>query len=441
MLRRDHSQCLIHAVTGNQGGTRAIERTNIMEELVIIGSGPYGLAVAAHLRAGGWPLRVFGEPMGFWENQMPRGMLVRSAWEASSISDPKGSLSLDVFEAEQPQPFSRPMPGEELARYGRWFQTRAVPELDTRRVSSVEESDGAFALTLEDGERIDARRVVIATGLRGFDHRPPEFAPLGDELATHSVDLQEPSDFAGKSVAVIGTGQSAVESAALLHEAGAEVELIGRAPLIRWLIRGERLRSFDPIVRRLLYAPTDVGPAGLSWVVAMPNLFRRLPIRTQERWAYRSIRPAATGWLKDRTDDIRWSLERRVTEAKPDAGRASLTLDDGSTRQVDHVILATGYRIDAGEHPLLGESIRGRLELHEGYPVLGRGFESSLPGLHFVGAFSAWSFGPIMRFVAGTKFTGHAIARHLKRAPSAEKRASDDAERQPDVVAQSSTSG
>jgi cation diffusion facilitator CzcD-associated flavoprotein CzcO len=412
-----------------------------MEELVIIGSGPYGLSVAAHLRAGGRPVRVFGEAMGFWENQMPRGMLVRSAWEASSISDPEGSLCLDVFEAEQPQPFSRPMPGEELARYGRWFQTRAIPDLDTRRVSAVERADDGFALTLEDGERIDARRVVIATGLRGFDHRPPEFAPLGDDLATHSVDMQEPSRFAGKSVAVIGTGQSAVESAALLHEAGADVELIGRAPLIRWLVRGERLRSLDPIVRRVLYAPTDVGPAGLSWIVAMPNLFRRLPIRTQERLAYRSIRPAATGWLMDRTSDIRWSLQRRVTEARPDAGRASLALDDGSTRHVDHVLLATGYRIDAGRHPLLGESIRKRLRLHEGYPVLGRGFESSVPGLHFVGAFSAWSFGPVMRFVAGTKFTGHAIARHLKGAPSLGERFADDAQRQPDAVAQSPTSG
>jgi hypothetical protein len=351
--------------------------------------------------------------MSFWERHMPRGMLVRSAWSASSLSDPRAELTLDAYEATQPQPFARPLPGEELPRYGRWFQERAVPDVDQRRVASVELDRGGFVVSTEDGERHTAGRVVVATGLGSFPHRPAQFSELADELATHSLDVAEPARFAGHSVAIVGCGQSAVETAALVSEAGAEVELIARDPAIRWLIRGEQLRGIDPFLQRILYAPTDVGPAGVSRLVAMPNLFRRLPRGLQDRLAYRSIRPAATSWLVDRTADVTKTFGRQVSEARPDGAGVRLTLDDGSQRRVDHVILATGYKIDVARESVVGDSLRAKLRLHDGYPVLRRGFEASVPGLHFVGAYSAWSFGPIMRFVAGTKFTAHELARHV----------------------------
>jgi cation diffusion facilitator CzcD-associated flavoprotein CzcO len=383
------------------------------EDVVVIGAGPYGLSVAAHLRARDLRPRVFGHVMSFWEHQMPRGMLVRSAGGASSISDPGGSLSLDAYEAEHSQPFSRPLPGEEFARYGRWFQANGVPDLDGRLILTVEKHASGFACATEDGERLVARRVVLATGLRCFAERPSQFEELDDDRVVHSMEVTEPDRFAGRSVAIIGSGQSAVETAALVHEAGADVELIARAPLIRWLGRGERIRRINPIVRRILYAPTDVGPAGLSRIVALPELFRRLPIVPRERIAYRSIRPAATGWLIDRTADVKMSLGRQVTRALPDGAGVRLTLDDCSTRQVDHVILGTGYRVDIAKEPLIGELLRRELHLHAGYPVLRPGFESSIAGLHFLGAYSAWSFGPIMRFVAGTQFTSRAVAGHI----------------------------
>lgn len=347
---------------------------------------------------------------------MPRGMLVRSAWSASNLSDARNELTLDAYEAAQPQPFARPLPGDELPRYARWFQERAVPDVDQRRVATVELNGGGFALTTQDGERHTAGRVVIATGLGSFPHRPAQFAQLGDELATHTMDVPDPARFAGQSVALIGCGQSAVETAALLGEAGAEIELIARAPAIRWLIRGEQLRGIDPFLQRVLYAPTDVGPAGVSRLVAMPNLFRRLPRELQDRLAYRSIRPAATSWLVDRTTNVKMTFSRQVARATSDGAGVLLALDDGSQRRVDHVILATGYRIDMDAEAIVGDSLRPRLHLYDGYPVLRRGFESSVPGLHFVGAYSAWSFGPIMRFVAGTKFTARELARHLTRA-------------------------
>ncbi len=359
--------------------------------------------------------------MGFWERHMPRGMLVRSAWSASSLSDARKELTLDAYEAAQQRPFARPLPGEELPRYGHWFQERAVPDVDERLVATVEREGSGFALTTEDGERHSAARVVIATGLGSFPHRPAQFAGLGDELATHSMDVVEPTRFAGQSVAIVGCGQSAVETAALLSEANAQVELIARDPGIRWLIRGEQLRGITPLLQRVLYAPTDVGPAGVSRLVAMPNAFRRLPRELQDRLAYRSIRPAATSWLVDRTADVTMTFSRRIAQAIPEGGRARLTLDDGSQRRVEHVILATGYKIEVAAEAVVGDSLRTGLRLHDGYPVLRSGFESSIPGLHFVGAYSAWSFGPIMRFVAGTKFTAHELTNHVSDTSSARR--------------------
>jgi hypothetical protein len=288
-----------------------------------------------------------------------------------------------------------------------------VPDVDRRLISVVERNGNGFTLTGEDGESRHARRVVIATGLRPFAHRPDQFEEFSDGLAIHTMNTTEPGRFAGRSVAVIGSGQSAVETAALVSEAGAEVELIARASHIRWLIRGERVRAINRTLRRILYAPTDVGPAGLSRLVALPELFRRLPIKTRERFDYRSVRPAATGWLMPRTEHVTMTFGRAVHEARSEDSAVFLSLDDGSTRRVEHVILGTGYVIDMMRLPVLGESIRAELRTYAGYPVLGAGFESSIPGLHFVGASSAWSFGPIMRFVVGTHFTAGAVAKHL----------------------------
>jgi FAD-dependent urate hydroxylase len=350
--------------------------------------------------------------MSFWENQMPKGMLVRSAWSASSLADPSGKFSLSAYEKEQSRPFPRPLPGEEMSRYARWFQARAVPDLDERPISTVERGDSGFVLRTEDGEHIAAGRVVIATGLHSFPFSPPQFDGLGEGLATHSMQVAEPARFADQSVVVVGSGQSAVETAALVCEAGAKVELIARAPGIRWLARGEKLRTVDPLLQRLLYAPTDVGPAGVSRLVAMPNLFRRLPRSLQDRLAHRSIRPAATSWLMDRSTNVTMTFNRQVIDARPRGSGARLRLDDDSERDVDHVILATGYRIDVARESVIGESLSSKIKLRQGYPVLRGGFESSVASLHFVGAYSAWSFGPIMRFVAGTDFTARTIAKH-----------------------------
>lgn len=344
---------------------------------------------------------------------MPQGMFLRSAWRASSISDPGARLTLDAYELEQDAALERPLPISDFLSYARWFQAHAVPEVDTRHVAVVERNGDGFTLELDDGGQLRARRVVVATGLRRFARRPEAFAGLAPELAPHSMDIREPGRLRGRTLAVIGSGQSAVETAALAREAGAEVELIARAPAIRWLTRSARLHARGELVELILYAPTDVGPPGLSWIVALPDTFRRLPKRTQEKVAERSIRPAAAGWLAHRVDGVRFTLGRHVTQAQQDNGAVRLTLDDGSIREIDRLVLATGYAVDAGAEPALGASVRERLDLRDGYPLLRPGLESSVPGLHFAGAYAAIAFGPVMRFVSGTTYAARALSARI----------------------------
>jgi hypothetical protein len=375
--------------------------------VVIVGAGPYGLSAAAHLRHAGVPTRVFGEVMDFWHRHMPRGMVLRSRKRSSNISDPRRELRIADYGA---------IPGDKMANaklseflgYAHWFQQRAVPEVDARRVARIARN-GRFELTLDDGETVGADRVVVAAGLSPFAWRPAPFDALSPALCSHSSEHTDLSGFAGRAVAVIGAGQSALESAALLHEAGARTEAIVRAPAVRWLLSDSDQRSLGD---RIL-PPTDVGGRVTGWIAAVPDLFRRMPQRLQPVISYRCIQPAGAGWLVPRLTRVPITMERTVTAAVPEDGRVRLTLDNGEQRVVDHVLLGTGYRIDVTAYPFLSEQLIASLAHVGGYPILGPGLESSVPGLHFLGAPAALSFGPIMRFVVGTWYAAPALARRV----------------------------
>jgi cation diffusion facilitator CzcD-associated flavoprotein CzcO len=382
-------------------------------DIAIVGAGPYGLSAGAHLRAAnGLDVRVFGEPMSFWEQHMPKGMLLRSPLAGSHLSDPSRSLTLQAYEAASGNQITAPLPLDRFTDYGRWFQSQAVPDLDPRKVDRVEKNGEGFHLALEDGETWTARRVVVAAGIMPFAWYPPEFRHLPCALASHACMHRDLSQFAGKKVAVIGAGQSALESAALLNELGAEVEVLARAPFIRWLWRKKWFHTFKPVAR-LLYAPPDVGQAGLSHLVARPNLFRRMPREWQNRLGKRAIRPAGAGWLNPRCTPLRIQNGTAVLSAAERGNQVELRLSDASERRVDHVLLATGYRVDIARYPFLSGRVLASIHRTAGYPLLDSGFQSSVPGLHFLGAPAAWSFGPLMRFVAGAEFASSTLARGI----------------------------
>ncbi|HUP75159.1 MAG TPA: NAD(P)-binding domain-containing protein [Acidimicrobiales bacterium] len=382
-------------------------------EVAIVGAGPYGLAAASHLRERGADVRVFGEVLDFWRNKTPAGMLLRSPYHGSDIGDPKSALTLQDYERSAGIRLPFPIPVEHFIDYGEWFQSQAVPDLDPSEVARVEPTRNGFRVITTNGDALEAGRVVVAAGVGTFAWNPPEFAGLGPDLVSHSLDHHDLSVLADREVAVIGGGQSALESAALLHELGAEVEVFVRAPSVVWLGRHSRLKSSR--LAPLLYARPDVGPAGVSQLVARPDLYRRLPRRLQNRLSPRAIRPAGARWLRNRLQDVAISTGSTVVRAERQSSRVKLTLRDGRPKVVDHVLLATGYRVDLERYRFLPSEIVDRIVCRDGYPMLSTAFETSLPGVHIIGAPAAWSFGPLMRFVAGSNFAADRLARGITR--------------------------
>ena len=377
-------------------------------DIAIVGAGPYGLSAAAHLNANGVNVRIFGETMSFWSRNMPEGMCLRSPWEASQLSDPAGSLTIDAFETATGISVSRPIPIDCFVAYGRWFQSHAVPNVEQRKVAEIERETAGFRVALTDGEVVRCRRVIVAGGIGPFAARPPQFAGIPRNLASHSSEHWELARFRGQRVVVIGGGQSALESAALLHERQAEVELVVRESTVQWTWQRPWLHTIRP-VGVFLYAWPDVGPAFISHAVARPNLYRLFPRCVQDSWRVKSLRPNGVGWLKPRLCNVTVSSGRAVLSAAARGNQVELKLSDGSDRLVDHVLMATGYRVDVRKYEFLSGFLRSSLRLIDGHPVLGRGFESSIPGLHFLGAPAAWSYGPLMRFVAGADFAARAL--------------------------------
>jgi FAD-dependent urate hydroxylase len=380
-------------------------------DVAVVGAGPYGLAAAAHLGRAGIDVRVIGQPMSFWQN-MPAGLLLRSNWSATCIAEYQGELSLDSFRAVSGTGLAKPVPLDRFVDYGLWVQQQVAPDVDRRLVRALEAGPGGFRLTLADGTAISARRVVVAAGIELFANRPAVAAGLPSELASHTGDHRDFRRFHGARVLVVGGGQSALECAALLHESGARAEVAVRQDHLNWLHGGIYQRKLGRYAR-LVYAPTDVGPMGLSRLVAVPDLFRRLPRRAQDPLAYRAIRPAGAAWLPPRLTEVPISLGRTVASATAQDGQVHVTFTDGGTQTVDHLLFGTGYRVDITRYPFLTAALTVRIRRAGGYPLLGPGMESSVPGLHFLGAPAAWSFGPIMRFVSGGWYTGRALVRTI----------------------------
>jgi hypothetical protein len=361
------------------------------------------------LRSAGIETRVFGQPMAFWREHMPSGMLLRSSRDASHIDSPEGSLSLDKYEKEAGVSVRPPIRLDAFLRYGQWFQEQAAPDVDPRKVVSVEPAYKGFRVLLEDDEVLHATRVVIATGLSSFNWYPPQFVDVPRLFVSHTSEHADFKHFTQRRVLVVGGGQSAFESAALLYEAGASVEVVVRSPRVRWLRRSEWLHNRLWPLLRFIYPSTDVGPLGLSWIIALPQLFRRLPIGAQQRIAARSIRPAVAASLRPRLAGIPITTGREVLNLDIRGHDLRVVLSDGSERHVDHVLLGTGYRVQVERCAFLGPDLLARLRRVAGYPCLQKGLESTVPGLHFLGAAAANSFGPVLRFVSGTRFASRAL--------------------------------
>jgi hypothetical protein len=301
---------------------------------------------------------------------------------------------------------------EEFLDYATWFQRLGAPDVDQRAVREVARADGAFLVTLQDGEQLESSRVIVAAGVAPFGRRPEVFRSLSPSRVSHASDHADLGSFAAKRVVVIGAGQSALESAALLNERRTQVEVLARTSVVTWLGADHQPTHDTRSVRvPIPPPPTAVGGRLSGWIAAMPDVFRRVPDGLQQWTSSRCIRPAASSWLRPRLTEVTISCGRSTTRAEERNGSVWLQLDDGSERVVDHVLLGTGYAVDVTRYAFLSRELIAQVDTVAGYPRLRPGLESSVAGLHFIGAPAAWSFGPTMRFVVGTWYAAPAVTR------------------------------
>jgi cation diffusion facilitator CzcD-associated flavoprotein CzcO len=394
-------------------------------EVAVIGAGPYGLSIAAHLRHHGIAFRICGVPMQNWRAAMPKGMFLKSEGAASNLSDPAGALTLAHHCSVTGRPYGdrgMPVPLDTFVDYGLAFQRALVPEVEECRVLSLAEKPGGFELELETGERFTARRVIVAVGTTFFSHLPEPMTNLPRDIVSHSSDHADLGKFAGRDIVVIGGGQSALETAALLKEQGANVRVLVRAESVEW----NPTPSTPNLLGRMAHPQSGLGRGWKTWFYCQgPGVFQYFPGSFRSKVVQRALGPAGAWWLKERViGTIPVLCSHMVQGVRETGGRVGLSVGggNGQTSQIlaDHVIAATGYKADLGRLPFLDAALKQKLQGHGIVPVLSPGFESSIPGLYFAGLASANQFGPSMRFVIGADYTARKIAGAMKgRAGSA----------------------
>jgi thioredoxin reductase len=360
--------------------------------------------------------------MEVWREHMPKGMLLKSDGFASNLSDPASSFTLKHFCAERGIPYDDtrlPVAIETFVDYAQTFQQKLVPQLDTRQVTRIDRTAGHYTIQLADGETVTARRVVLAVGISHFAYIPPCFDGLPAELLSHSSNHNDSSIFRGKKVTVIGGGASAIDLAALMHENGADVSIVARSAAIRFHnMPGPGQRT---LWQRMRNPSSGLGPGWKSrFYTDAPGLFRYFPENLRLSIVRKHLGPAP-GWpMKKRVlGKVPMLLGRDIAQAQASNGgvRLTLTSKDGrmEEHETGHVVAATGYRPDIRRLHFLEKTLQDQVSIVANAPVLSSDFQSSAPGLYFVGIAAANNFGPMMRFAYGSDYTARRLAKHLQK--------------------------
>jgi len=393
--------------------------------VAIIGAGPYGLSVAAHLKRKGIPFRIFGRPMDSWLAHMPKGMMLKSDGFASNIYDPEDQFPLRKFCAERGIEYSDdriPVRLDTFAAYGLAFKERMVPELEDRVVVDLERVPDGFRLGLEDKETVIAQRVVLAVGITHFEYVPGNLTHLPPEYVSHSYRHHDLEPFRGHKVVVIGAGSSALDLAGLLHDSDADVHLVARTKALKF-------HSMPPgkpraLWQRVRHPKSGLGPGLRSRFFAnAPGMFYYFPERLRLEAVRRTLGPSGGWFSKEKVvGRVPLLLGYTLTNANIQDGKVHLQLrgEDGAEREIvaEHVIAATGYKVDMRLLKFLSPEIRSKVRTVQGSPVLSSTFESSIPGLYFVGLAAANSFGPVMRFAFGAGYAAQTLTRTMMKSLS-----------------------
>jgi lysine/ornithine N-monooxygenase len=363
-------------------------------------------------------VRVFGAPMQTWRTRMPPDMRLRSDWEETSLSAPGDRGSIDVWSRAQDEPREEPIPLTRFLRYADWFRSTFVPENDPSDVAQLERAAGVFRLTTVDGAEADARMVVVAVGVTPFPHAPPPFdRAMGDGIG-FAIERQDYEAYRGGRVVVVGGGQGGLEAAALARRAGAEVELVIRSQL-RWFTDREPYRPRGPVqqrIYRLAYPVVGYGPPPLNRLALNPDAFAALPPAARRSVARRILRAGGSPWVRDQIEGkVRVTEGVAVERVERRHGGIHLQLSDGSAREADAVVVSAGFRFGLDRLGFLSPTVKAAIGLRDGWPVLDRYFRSTDPDLLFVGFAAERRFGPIARFVSGSRFTAFRVREGIDR--------------------------
>jgi cation diffusion facilitator CzcD-associated flavoprotein CzcO len=388
-----------------------------MADVAIIGAGPYGLSLAAHLRARGVNYRIFGEAMRFWRD-MPVGVNLKSLAFATSISVPKSGHAFPNWCRLHGLEDFEPCTMQSFAAYGLEIQKQFVPDLEEVLVTNVSLRTDGFEVALSSGEHLRAQNVVVCTGLSGLAQIPDILQELGPDRMRHTFDISDYGEFRNKSVAVVGAGASAVEAGALVCEAGGSSEVFVRGPEAVFHGRTPRVR---PLWERIKNPMTVLGAGRDNWVIQqLPLSVHMLPRERRTRFVKRYLGPASPWWIKDRIlGKVPIHVRHEVVEVREANRRVQLTMRDGegSLRnvEVDFVIAGTGYDANVSRLKFFDPKVLERIHRTEQAPTLNINFESSIPGLYFAGPLSFMCFGPLFRFVTGAEVTAARLARRFSR--------------------------
>ena len=317
----------------------------------------------------------------------------------------------------------KPVRLETFSAYGLAFRDRMVPDLEEKLVVSVDPSQDGFLLVLENGETLMAKRVILAVGITHFRHVPANLQHLPSEFLSHSFQHSELGSFRGRSVVVIGAGSSAIDLAGLLYEADADVQLVARGKTLVFHEKTpmDKARSLWQRVR----SPRSSIGTGLRsrFFATAPGFFHHLPEYYRLQIARTFLGPAGGWFAKEKiVGKVPLVLGFSLVNAKILENRLCLheRADDGTERKIypEHIIAATGYKVDLRRLAFLNPVVRDNIRTLEGSPILSSTFESSLRGLYFVGLAAANSFGPVVRFACGAAYTAPCLTQEIAQLVS-----------------------
>ncbi|RXT07215.1 NAD(P)-binding domain-containing protein [Ammoniphilus sp. CFH 90114] len=364
-----------------------------MLDLVIVGAGPYGISLAAHAQASGLTYKLLGKPMGFWRHKMPPEMFIRTQVDYIGLSDPHEQYTFAQYQKEKNIELTYPVSRTAWVDYAFWFAERNQVTFTEECVRHVNYKQGRYFVITDQETSLECKHLVIAIGLTHAEYIPNNLLHLKGKWLSHTNGYTDYQPFSGKSVAVVGGGQSGWEAAALLHQTGAKVDLIYRGS------------GYEPPVPQINRRQREIAP-----------LFYSFPVEQQKEISKEFLKATVTEFLLPLVEGK--ANQHPYSEVKEanilyDEDQVSLVLSSGNTLKVDHVIAATGYRPNLYNLPFL-TSLSGEIKKESnGFPIVNQWFESSMPGLYFVGPLSSHHHGPSYTQIAGVWHTSHALIPNL----------------------------